>query len=172
MHLREAHIVTPRAGLLTELTSMEAAGAFLGWVRHSAPAHTREPAIWALLESCLDALDQRALAGIASAGPSARCTLVAHGLWLLGACGWRLELEYCVESGERCPEGKAALIDPARGGLVSRARGGAGLRLSGAARRRLIETQSTHSNALDESDVDVTLQLIEGSLRAHAGLEA
>lgn len=172
LHLREARIVTPRAGLLTELASMEAAGKFLGWVRHSAPAHTREPAIWGLLQSCLDELEQRALRGADAALPSARCTLAAHGLWLLDACGWRLELEYCVESGERCPEGKAALIDPARGGLVSRARGGAGLRLSGAARRRLIDTQAQHARLLDESDVDVTLQLIEGSLRAHAGLQA
>ncbi len=172
MQLREARIVTPRAGLLTQLDSMEAAGTFLGWVRHSAPAHTPEPALWLLLESCLDALEQRALAGARGAGPSARCTLAAHGLWLLGACGWRLELEYCVESGERCPEGKAALIDPARGGLVSRARGGAGLLLGGATRRRLIATQSQRVLLLDESDVDVTLQLIEGSLRAHAGLPA
>ncbi|MEY2932506.1 MAG: repair protein RecO [Pseudomonadota bacterium] len=173
LHLREARIVTPRAGLLTELASMEAAGMFLGWVRHSAPAHTREPAIWSLLESCLDELEARAVLGAARAtAPSARCTLAAHGLWLLGACGWRLELEHCVESGERCPEGKAALIDPARGGLVSRARGGAGLRLSGAARRRLIETQAQHVRVLQESDVDITLQLVEGSLRAHAGLTA
>jgi hypothetical protein len=125
-----------------------------------------------LLESCLDRLEQRALNGTDPALPSARRTLAAHGLWLLGACGWRLELEHCVESGERCPEGKSALIDPARGGLVSRARGGAGLRLSGAARQRLIETQARQAQLLDESDVDVTLQLIEGSLRAHAGLQA
>jgi DNA repair protein RecO (recombination protein O) len=171
LHLREARVVTPRVGLLGQLGAMEAAGAFLGWVRHSAPAHTREPAIWLLVESCLDELERHAASGPGSAR-SARCILAAHGLWLLGACGWRLELEHCVESGERCPDGKAALIDPARGGLVSRARGGAGLRLSGAARQRLIETQARHVQVLDESDVDVTLQLIEGSLRAHAGLGA
>lgn len=172
LRLREARIVTPRAGLLSDLDSMEAAGRFLSWVRHSAPAHTREPAIWGLLQSCLDELERIALTGKKSVGPSPRAALAAHGLWLLGACGWRLELEHCVESGERCPDGKAALIDPARGGLVSRARGGAGLRLSGAARRRLIETQARQTHALAESDVDITLQLIEGSLRAHAGLTA
>jgi hypothetical protein len=53
---------------------------------------------------------------------------------------------------------------------VSRARGGAGLRVSGAARQRLIETQSGRARALAESDVDLTLQLVEGCLRAHAGL--
>jgi len=72
----------------------------------------------------------------------------------------------------RCPDGKAALIDPARGGLVSRARGGAGLRVSGAARQRLIATQSGRASALAESDVDLTLQLVEGCLRAHAGFGA
>jgi DNA repair protein RecO (recombination protein O) len=169
MRLREARVVGPRPGMLTQLSGMEAAGAFLGWIRHSAPAHTPEPALWQLAQSCLDELETRALQPTA-AGPSPRLTLAAHGLWLLGACGWRLELEYCVESGVRCPDGKAALIDPARGGLVSRARGGAGLRVSGAARQRLIATQSGRASALAESDVDLTLQLVEGCLRAHAGL--
>jgi len=170
MQLREARVVGPRPGLLTQLSAMEAAGAFLSWIRHAAPAHTPEPALWELAQSCLDQLETRALQPTAPSPPSARRTLAAHGLWLLDACGWRLELEYCVESGVRCPEGKAALIDPARGGLVSRARGGAGLRVSGAARQRLITTQATRSAALDEADVELTLQLVEGCLRAHAGL--
>ena len=170
MQLREARVVGPRAGLLTQLSAMEAAGAFLGWIRHAAPAHTPEPALWELALSCLDQLEARALQPGATSLPSARRTLAAHGLWLLDACGWRLELEHCVESGVRCPEGKAALIDPARGGLVSRARGGAGLRVGAAARQRLISSQATRSAALEEEDVELTLQLVEGSLRAHAGL--
>jgi DNA repair protein RecO (recombination protein O) len=170
LRLRDARVVGARAGLLTHLSGMEAAGVFLGWVRHSAPAHTPEPALWQLAQSCLDELEARSLETAARVSPSPRLTLAAHGLWLLDACGWRLELSYCVESGVRCPDGKAALIDPVRGGLVSRARGGAGLRVSGAARGRLIATQSEHSNALEEADVDLTLQLVAGCLRAHAGL--
>ncbi|MEO8184226.1 MAG: DNA repair protein RecO [Deltaproteobacteria bacterium] len=170
MQLREARLVGPRAGMLTDLSGMEAGGVFLGWVRHSAPAHTPEPGLWQLSQSCLDALESRALGAASAASASPRLILAAHGLWLLDACGWRLELSYCVESGVRCPDGKAALIDPVRGGLVSRARGGAGLRVSGAARRRLLATQSERTNALEEADVDLTLQLVEGCLRAHAGL--
>jgi len=170
MRLREARVVGPRAGMLSRLSCLEAAGVFLGWVRHSAPAHTPEPGLWQLAQSCLDELETYSLHTVSPVSPSPRLTLAAHGLWLLDACGWRLELSYCVESGVRCPDGKAALIDPVRGGLVSRARGGAGLRVSGGARRRLLATQSEHSNALEEADVDLTLQLVEGCLRAHAGL--
>jgi DNA repair protein RecO (recombination protein O) len=170
LRLREARLVGPRAGLLTHLAGMEAAGVFLGWVRHSAPAHTPEPGLWQLAQSCLDELETHSLRRASPASASPRLTLAAHGLWLLDACGWRLELSYCVESGVRCPDGKAALIDPVRGGLVSRARGGAGLRLSGATRRRLSVTQSERTNALEEADVELTLQLVEGCLRAHAGL--
>jgi len=172
MRLREARVVGPRAGMLSHLSGMEAAGVFLGWVRHSAPAHTPEPGLWRLAQSCLDELEAGSREPASPASPSPRLTLAAHGLWLLDACGWRLELMYCVESGVRCPDGKAALIDPARGGLVSRARGGAALRVSGAARQRLIATQAQGSNALEEADVDLTLQLVEGCLRAHAGLGA
>jgi DNA repair protein RecO (recombination protein O) len=171
LRLREARVVGPRPGLLTQLDGMEAAGTFLGWIRHSAPAHTPEPALWELLVSCLDELERAALqAPRADAAGAARLILAAHGLWLLAACGWRLELEYCVESGVRCPDGKAALIDPARGGLVSRARGGAGLRVSGATRQRLITTQASGRNALIASDVELTLQLVDDCLQAHAGL--
>jgi recombinational DNA repair protein (RecF pathway) len=130
--------------------------------------------LWQLAHSCLDQLEAMALSAVATSerrAAIARLTLAAHGLRLLVACGWRLELEYCVESGQRCPEGKSAMIDPARGGLVSRARGGAaGVRVSGDARQRLIATQSGDTSVLEESDAELVLQLVEASLRAHAGL--
>ena len=141
---------------------------------HCTPAHTPEPMLWLLTQSCLEELEAMALAAatMSERGSSlARLTLAAHGLRLLVACGWRLELEYCVESGERCPEGKAAMIDPARGGVVSRARGGGGgVRVSGEVRQRLIATQSGDTSVLEESDAELVLQLVEASLRAHAGL--
>jgi DNA repair protein RecO (recombination protein O) len=174
LSLREVRVVVPRPGLLGHLAGMEAAGTFLTWVRHAAPAHTPEPMLWQLTQSCLEALEAMALAAATTSerGSSlARLTLAAHGLRLLVACGWRLELEYCVESGERCPEGKAAMIDPARGGVVSRARGGGGgVRVSGEVRQRLIATQSGDTSVLEESDAELVLQLVEASLRAHAGL--
>jgi DNA repair protein RecO (recombination protein O) len=176
MTLEAARITTARAHLYDHLGSMEAAGRFLTWVRHASPAHTPEPIVWRLTEDCLDRLD--ALAGSARspgglAGeprPSASRILGAHGLQLLSAQGWRLELEHCVQSGVRCPDGKSAMIDPERGGLVSRAEGGAPFLVSGATRQRLIAARDGQSDALEEEDAELCLELVERSLRAHAGL--
>jgi hypothetical protein len=81
-----------------------------------------------------------------------------------------LELEHCVQSGARCPDGKSAMIDPERGGLVSRSEGGAPFLVSGALRRRLILAQAGQSDALEEEDAVLGLELVERCLRAHAGL--
>jgi DNA repair protein RecO (recombination protein O) len=173
--LDAARITHARTNLYDHLGSMEAAGRLLNWVRHASPTHTPEPLVWELTESCLDSLD--ALAGTARTAdataappPNARRLLGAFGLQLLSACGWRLELEHCVQSGVRCPDGKSAMIDPERGGLVSRAEGGAAFRVSGAARQRLIAARDGQSSALEEEDTELTLELVERSLRAHAGL--
>jgi DNA repair protein RecO (recombination protein O) len=168
--LREARIVQPRTELLAELSAMQTAGAFLGWVRHAAPAHTREPEIWELSIACLDDVERGAALRRTEAAPSARVALAAYGLRLLVACGWRLELEHCVETGLRCPDGKAARIDPARGGLVSRARGTGGILVNGVQRRRLIAAQSGHDGVLEAEDIDLAIELVERSLQAHAGL--
>lgn len=173
--LKEAQIRTARIQLLQNLSGMEAAGKILSWVRHAAPEHTPEPPLWQLTESCLDELE----AGVARAGagpmsgapaPSALLTLASHGLRLLVVSGWRLELEHCVQSGVRCPDGKSAMIDPERGGLVSRARGGAPFSVAGAARQRLIAAQAGDLRALTEADAALALELVERCLRAHAGL--
>jgi DNA repair protein RecO (recombination protein O) len=161
--LNDARIERPRIRLLENLDGMEAAGRFLVWIRHAAPEHTPEPLLWDLAQSCLDELD-------AGTARSAALTLASHGLPLLVACGWRLELEHCVQSGVRCPDGKAAMIDPERGGLVSRARGGASVSVGGAARQRLIAAQAGDLTALLESDAPLALELVERCLRAHAGL--
>jgi DNA repair protein RecO (recombination protein O) len=161
--LNEACIERARIRLLENLSGMEAAGRFLVWIRHAAPDHTPEPLLWELAQSCLDELD-------AGTPRSASLTLASHGLPLLVACGWRLELEHCVQSGVRCPDGKAAMIDPERGGLVSRARGGAPFSVGGATRQRLIAAQAGDLTALHESDAPLALELVERCLRAHAGL--
>jgi DNA repair protein RecO (recombination protein O) len=160
--LNDARIERARIHLLENLDGMEAAGRLLVWIRHAAPDHTPEPVLWELAQSCLDELE--------AGSRSARLTLASHGLPLLVACGWRLELEHCVQSGVRCPDGKAAMIDPERGGLVSRARGGASVSVGGAARQRLIAAQAGDLTALQEDDAPLALELVERCLRAHAGL--
>jgi DNA repair protein RecO (recombination protein O) len=167
MTLASAQIEIARANLYGKLEGLEAAGKFLIWVRHATPAHTPEPLVWQLARDCLDDLD---LASRAASAPSAKRILATRGLQLLAATGWRLELEQCVQSGVRCPDGKSAMIDPERGGLVSRSEGGAPFLVSGAARRRLIEAQAGRSDALEEEDGSLGLELVERCLRAHAGL--
>jgi hypothetical protein len=75
-----------------------------------------------------------------------------------------------VQSGVLCPEGKAAMIDPERGGLVSRAQGGASISVSGALRARLIAAQRGAPGALLEVDAELALGLVERCLKAHAGI--
>ncbi|HWO08514.1 MAG TPA: DNA repair protein RecO [Polyangiaceae bacterium] len=176
MTLQTAQIATARTGLYEHLESMEAAGKFSGWIRHASPAHTPEPSLWALAQSCMDQLDavagaRRAL-GPEAASASARLVLVTHGLQLLSACGWRLEFERCVQSGVRCPDGKSAMLDSERGGLVFSAEGGAPFIVSGATRRRLIAAQAGQMDALELPDGELGLELVERCLRAHAGLES
>jgi DNA repair protein RecO (recombination protein O) len=175
MMLQTAQITHARTHLYEHLESMEAAGKFSGWIRHASPAHTPEPQLWALAQSCMDRLEavaqSRADGDAAAASARARLVLVAHGLWLLSASGWRLELEHCVQSGARCPDGKSAMVDPERGGLVSRAEGGAPFVVSGPARRRLIAAQAGQMDALEAADAELGLELVERCLRAHAGLE-
>lgn len=172
LRLREAQIDRARVQLLGRLDAMEMAGRFLAWIRHAAPQRTPEPELWAIAESCLDELEDRAGQPATDVRILVRLTLARHGLSLLTACGWRLELERCVVSDEPCPSGKAAMIDPARGGLVSRARGGASLSVSGAQRARLIATQRGTPDALATEDADLALSLVERSLEAHAGFRA
>jgi len=174
MTLSGARIVTPRPSLYERLDAMDAAGHLLTWVRHCTPAFSPEPRVWVLVREGLDALDAAARpapAGGAEPPPASPKRLIASiGLQLLSACGWRLELEHCVQSGARCPDGKAAMIDPERGGLVSRAEGGAPFRVSGPARQRLIRAQEGDIGALAEEDASLGLELVERCLRAHAGL--
>lgn len=182
MALTSARVEAARTHLYGHLEAMEAAGKFLSWIRQASPAHTPEPRVWQLCLACLDelnaaaspALPEGATAMSASSrgrrGPT--LILATFGLQLLAASGWRLELEHCVLSGARCPDGKSAMVDPERGGLVSRAEGGAPFLVNGAARARLIAAQDGQSDALDEEDGALGLELVERCLRAHAGLSA
>jgi DNA repair protein RecO (recombination protein O) len=180
MTLTSVRVETARAHLYGHLGAMEAAGKFLNWIRQASPAHTPEPDVWQLSLACLDELNAASIPApaeeAAAAGGASRRSptsiLATFGLLLLAASGWRLELEHCVLSGTRCPDGKSAMVDPERGGLVSRAEGGAPFLVSGAARARLIAAQDGQRGALDEEDAALGLELVERCLRAHAGLSA
>jgi DNA repair protein RecO (recombination protein O) len=177
--LSSAQIETARANLYGHLGAMEAAGKFLGWLRHATPAHTPEPLVWQLAHGCLDELDAASSRAAGDVGddtasarprPTPKLVLATRGLQLLAASGWRLELEHCVQSGVRCPDGKAAMVDPERGGLVSRSEGGAPFLVGGALRARLIDAQEGRNDALEEDDAAIALELVERCMRAHAGL--
>lgn len=179
MALTSVRVETARTHLYGHLEAMEAAGKFLNWIRQASPDHTPEPRVWQLSLECLDELNSASSpalpdsAAVAAGGSSRRgptLILATFGLQLLAASGWRLELEHCVLSGARCPDGKSAMVDPERGGLVSRAEGGAPFVINGAARARLIAAQDGQSDALHEEDGALGLELVERCLRAHAGL--
>jgi DNA repair protein RecO (recombination protein O) len=163
MTLRDSVIDVPRRELTADLERMEAAGRALGWVRRGAPERTAEPDAWQVLTELLDQLDT----------PADHHAPVVHlaacGLRLLSAFGWGLDFERCVVTGRVCEAGRPAMIDATRGGLVSRAAGGARLQLSGAQRERLLWASRGRAGALQTSDADVVLGLIEEALRAHVG---
>jgi DNA repair protein RecO (recombination protein O) len=163
MILREAALVTPRHRLLESLEGLKAAGRALRWVRQAAPPNTPEPAIWRITVELLGALD--ASPAERAVGPS-----LAHaGLQLLVALGWGLDLVRCVRCGRPCAPNRRAMIDAVRGGLVCRTCGGASLLLGPDLRARLVRA-SAGERALEEADVPCALSLVEGVLRAHAGV--
>jgi len=164
--LRDARIATPRTALTGSLGRLEAAGTALSWVRRSAPPRTPEPELWAALEALLDRLGSREEA------LSPRLLLAAAGLRILATLGWGLDLERCVRCGKECPPGQVALVDPTHGGLVCRACGGARLRLDAGARERLARAAASGDpSELGTDDAERALALVEGVLKAHAGLE-
>lgn len=165
MALRESKIETPRTRLLTSLEQMEAAGRALGWVRRAAPPRTPEPEVWRALVALLARLDALDAAG------SARTELAQTGLALLAAFGWGLDLERCVSCGKPCPEGNSGQVDVARGGLVCRSCGGAAFRIASAPRLRMIRAAAGEPGALQQSDLDVALDLVERGFRAHLGFD-
>lgn len=163
--LREARIDHARRRLTSDLERMQAAGRALGWVRRVAPPRTPEPEAWSALENGLNRLD----ASDDTRHPTEH--LAELGLCLLVAFGWGLDLERCVRCGRSCEPGRAAYIDPARGGLVCRACGGARIRLDAALRERLARAARGEAGALHADDAELALELAELGLRAHAGVE-
>jgi DNA repair protein RecO (recombination protein O) len=163
--LREARIEVPRTTLVADLDRLQAAGRALAWVRRVAPPRIPEPEVWAALDRLLDRLSTR------SDPRSPSLHLASAGLSLLSAFGWGLDLEHCVRCGRPCPPSVPALLDAARGGLVCRACGGGRTRIEADARARLARAATGDDGALDESDAELALDLVEQAMRAHAGFD-
>jgi DNA repair protein RecO (recombination protein O) len=174
--LKESRIVRLRQAVVSNLEALDAAGTALRWARHLFPPRTPEPAGWAVLVALLDALDAADTLGAGSG--SSRRELARAGLAMLAAVGYGLELEQCAVCGRPCPEGRAACIDPARGGLVCRACGGATSVLLPAARsaaRTLASSVSSGASAafsdVSPGDAEAVLGLVDRAMAAHAGFE-
>jgi DNA repair protein RecO (recombination protein O) len=161
--LKEARIARARRRVVASLDALGAAGTALRWARHLFPPRTPEPTGWRVLVDLLDVLEE--------GGGSPRNELAAAGLALLSAVGYGLELERCVACGKACPDGKAACVDLARGGLVCRACGGASTVLSCEDREAARAFAAGRPNDATVEQADTVLNLIDGALAAHAGLE-
>ena len=154
--LREAALEAPREMLTSNLDRMDAAGRALAWVRVASPPRTEEPEVWKEITTLLDRLND-------DGRVNARLVLAEQGLRLLVAFGWGLDLERCVKCGKPCEKGRSAFVDPVRGGLVCRSCGSARTKLSGATRERVA------ASSLQPEDVEAALDLVERTLKAHAG---
>lgn len=161
--LKEAHVVRARSGVAASLEALGAAGSALRWARHLFPPRTPEPVGWQVLVELLDVLE--------AGRQSPRIELARAGLALLAAVGYGLELERCVSCGRPCPAGKAACVDPARGGLVCRACGGAATVLTGEELEGACALAAGRTDAATEGQAGAVLDLIDRALAAHAGLE-
>lgn len=173
--LKEARIGRPRQGLTSDLDAMEAAGRALRWIRHLCPSRTPEPSAWTSLAELLDELDRHPHAG------DRRLPLAQHlavfGLGLLADMGYALDFERCVRCGKPCPEGRAAFIDAAGGGLVCMACGGARRTIDADLRALAIRAQardpSQHltSLVLTSEQANELLTIVEEAMSAHTDFD-
>jgi DNA repair protein RecO (recombination protein O) len=161
--LKESRIVRMRAGVVANLEALEAAGVALRWVRHLFPPRTPEPEGWRVLIQLLDVLD-------AGATPP-QAELARAGLGLLAAVGFGLDLERCAVCGRDCPAGKAACVDPQRGGLVCMACGGAATLLLPDVRDAARALDAGRTEGASEAHVRAVLALVDRAMAVHAGFE-
>jgi DNA repair protein RecO (recombination protein O) len=116
-----------------------------------------------VLVDLLDVLD--------AGSSSPRVELARAGLALLAAVGYGLDLERCVVCGRPCPEGKAACVDPVRGGLVCRSCGGASTVLMPGVREAARALAGGASADVTSAQAESLLQLVDRAMAAHAGFE-
>jgi DNA repair protein RecO (recombination protein O) len=162
LHVREARIDHVRPRLTANLERLEAAGRALRWTRQATPARSPEPDLWALLEALLDRLDDAA----DPVSPDER--LAGAGLRLLRVLGYGLSFGACVRCGRPCEPGRAAMLDPALGGLVCRACGGGPFRLSADELARVERCLDGDDGALGPAGATAALGWVEEALRVHA----
>jgi DNA repair protein RecO (recombination protein O) len=169
--LKEARIVRLRSAVVANLDALDAAGVALRWARHLFPPRTVEPAGWRVLVDLLDRLDKTDGSGASAERPRPRSELARAGLAMLAAVGYALEFGQCVVCGRVCPEGRAAFIDPARGGLVCRACGGSHSLLTGEVRAAARALSAGGPAPLDDRRAQGVLDLVERAMAAHTGFE-
>jgi len=166
--LQEGVVHKPRARMLGDLDRLNAAGQALRWVRAGSPLRTREPAVWAELESLLDRLDD--LEDPLPAGTH----LAATGLRLLKHFGYGLELDGCARCGKVCDPKRPAYVDATAGGLVCQACGGGRSPLhhlvDPATRARLAAAAAGKDAALHAEDTEIAQKLVDEALASHAGV--
>lgn len=161
--LKEAQIVRLRPCVVSNLEALEAAGVALRWARHLFPPRTVEPEGWRLLVEVLDALD--------AGGSRPRGELARFGLAMLAAVGYALDLERCVACGRSCPDGRAAYVDPARGGLVCRSCGGGGSVLTPEVREAARRFARGAPADVSDRTAEAVLGVVDLAMAAHAGFE-
>jgi DNA repair protein RecO (recombination protein O) len=163
--LKDAQLLRPRTGLTSSLETLDAAGKALHWLRRAAPHETPEPHLWQAITLLLDELS------LPDGREHAPGLLSAFGLRLLEVLGWGLNLHSCVSCGKPCPVGRAAWINPERGGLVCRECGGGPIRLSGEARQEMhLATQNDRGRVPAKWSPDF-LRIVDRALHAHMGPE-
>jgi DNA repair protein RecO (recombination protein O) len=163
MVLRESRIVRVRARLAASLGGLESAGLALRWARHLFPPRVPEPDGWGALLDLLDALDVD--------DAHSRQELARAGLRILAAVGYGLDFERCVSCGRSCPDGKAAAVDPTRGGLVCSSCGSARTFLTAGSRRAARALAEGRTGDVTLGDADSVLALVADAMAFHAGFE-
>jgi DNA repair protein RecO (recombination protein O) len=167
LHILEASISRPRHNLVSSLTAMNAAGRGLFWVRRAFPPMLPDPRAWALIQTWLNLLDDSPPSD--SACVDAR--LAEFGLQLLKILGWSPELRQCVRCGKQCPPGASAYLNLRLGGIVCRACGGTGSVVTATVRASVMALDNDDSQPLDSTVGHDALQIVEGTLESHAGIE-
>lgn len=135
--LTDATIERPRFRLIGWLEGLERAGRGLRWVRQALVRESPEPRVFAAADELLDVLDEPPGDDERARVARADRWLAGFGLELLTHAGFALELERCVVCERVAPPGRAAWLDPARGGLVCQRCGGGGLLVRGPVRAAL-----------------------------------
>jgi DNA repair protein RecO (recombination protein O) len=162
--LKEARIVRLRAGVVTDLCALDAAGVVLRWARHLFPPRTQEPDGWRVLIGLLDALD--------GGCGSPRVALARAGIAMLAAVGYAIDFDRCVGCGRPCPAGRSACVDPARGGLVCIACGGAVRVLSPVDREAARLLASGRAVEVTSQSAEALLGIVDRVMAVHTGFES